>query len=74
MDTGVLDIPTDFATFDDYWQPFLRGTGPAPAYVAALDPDRQNLLRARLERRLPRDGDGRIPLRARAWSVRGVSP
>ena len=73
VETGALEIPTDFTTFDDYWVPFLRGTGPAPAYVASLGPDQRDLLRARLERRLPAGSDGRISLRARAWAVRGVS-
>jgi SAM-dependent methyltransferase len=71
--TGALEIPTVFTTFDDYWVPFLRGTGPAPAYVAALHPDQRNVLRARLERRLQTGSDGRISLRARAWAVRGLS-
>ena len=74
VETGALEIPTEFASFDDYWVPFLRGTGPAPAFVAALDADRREALRVRLERRLPAARDGRIPLRARAWAVRGVSP
>jgi SAM-dependent methyltransferase len=73
VETHALDIPTDFTTFDDYWMPFLRGTGPAPAYVASLDPRNRELLRARLERRLRARSDGRIPLRARAWAVRGTS-
>ena len=73
VETSALQIPTDFTTFDDYWLPFLRGTGPAASYVAALDPEQRDLLRGRLERRLRADGDGRISLRARAWAVRGVS-
>ena len=39
VETRALEIPTDFPTFADYWMPFLRGTGPAPSYVASLDPD-----------------------------------
>ena len=74
VETRALEIPTDFTTFDDYWMPFLRGTGPAPGYVASLDPIGRDLLRGRLERRLQTGSDGRIPLRARAWAVRGVSP
>jgi SAM-dependent methyltransferase len=74
VETHALEIPTDFTTFDDYWMPFLHGTGPAPGYVASLDPDQRDLLRGRLERRLQTGSDGRIPLRARAWAVRGVSP
>jgi len=73
VETHAFEIPTDFTTFDDYWTPFLRGTGPAPSYVASLDPDRRELLREQLERRLPAPKDGRIPLRARAWTIRGVS-
>ena len=73
VETGALEIPTDFTTFDDYWLPFLRGTGPAPAFVASLDPAHREPLRERLARRLRRRGDGRISLRARAWAVRGVS-
>jgi hypothetical protein len=43
------------------------------AFVAALDPDRRELLKERLERRLSTGSDGRIRLRARAWAVRGVT-
>ena len=73
VETGLLEIPTDFADFDDYWTPFLRGTGPAPSYVASLDPPGRELLRERLRRRLHRGSDKRIGLRARAWAVRGLS-
>lgn len=72
VDTRPLEIPTLFATFDDYWTPFLRGTGPAPSYVASLDPAGRETLRARLRRRLHAGHDGRMDLRARAWAVRGV--
>ena len=73
VETSPLEIPTDFATFDDYWTPFLRGTGPAPSYVASLNPRSREALRERLRRRLHGAGDGRIRLRARAWGARGVS-
>jgi SAM-dependent methyltransferase len=69
VETGTLEIATDFADFDDYWRPFLGGTGPAPAYVASLDPARREALRMRLERRL--GADRPIRLRARAWAIRG---
>src|SRR5262245_56322769 len=32
-----LEIELSFASFDDYWSPFLGGVGPAGAHVAALD-------------------------------------
>jgi len=73
VDTGAVEIETRFAGFDDYWEPFLRGTGPAPAFVASLEPQARDELRERLRRRLRPGADGGIHLRARAWSVRGVS-
>ena len=63
VETDLLDISTDFANFDDYWTPFLRGTGPAPSYVVSLDPPSRELLRERLRRRLHPGSDGRIHLR-----------
>ena len=73
VSTGAVAIETRFAGFDDYWEPFLRGTGPAPAFVASLEPPARDELRERLRRRLRPGADGAIHLRARAWSVRGIS-
>jgi SAM-dependent methyltransferase len=67
-----IDIPTAFASFDDYWRPFLGGTGPAPSYVASLDADRRAILARRLEEMLRPGPDGTIALTARAWAVRGT--
>jgi SAM-dependent methyltransferase len=71
VQTGVLEVSTNFADFDDFWRPFLGGSGPAPAYVATLASDQRERLRAALERRLPRGADGRIRLQARAVVARG---
>jgi len=73
VETVELNIPTVFATFEDYWTPFLRGTGPAPSYVASLDLPKREQLRDALRQRLYAESDGRIHLRARAWAVRGVT-
>jgi len=67
-----LEIPTEFASFDDSWRPLLGGTGPAPSYVASLDADRRTRLARRLELALPRGPGGTIALNARAWAVRGT--
>jgi hypothetical protein len=67
-----IEAPTVFATFDDYWRPLLGGTGPAPSYVASLDPDRRAVLARKLEETLRRGLDGLIALTARAWAVRGT--
>jgi SAM-dependent methyltransferase len=69
--TGI-DIETPFASFDDYWQPFLGGQGPAPAYAMALDETERARLRDRIRERIALRADGSISLIARAWAVRAV--
>jgi SAM-dependent methyltransferase len=69
----ALSLPTVFASFDDYWEPFLGRTGPAPSYVASLPSDRRGRLREALRERLTPGGDGCIALEARAWAVRGAA-
>lgn len=66
----AIDIPTIFESFDDYWEPFLGGQGPAPAYAMALDESRRARLRETLRERLPLRADGSIALTGRAWAVR----
>jgi len=65
-------IATEFASFGDYWQPFLGGTGPAPTYVASLDADRRSTLARELEQVLPTTPGGAIVLDARAWAIKGT--
>jgi SAM-dependent methyltransferase len=67
----AIEITTIFPAFDDYWQPFLGGTGPAPSYVSSLDNGRRAALARRLDETLPRTSAGAIVLTARAWAVRG---
>jgi hypothetical protein len=69
----ALSLPTAFASFDDYWEPFLGRTGPAPSYVASLAGGRRERLREALRERLAPGVDGRIVLEARAWAVRGAA-
>jgi len=66
-----IEIPTEFASFEEYWRSFLGGTGPAPSYVASLDTEHRSRLARKLEEALPRASDGTIALAARAWAVRG---
>jgi SAM-dependent methyltransferase len=69
-----LTVPLRFTSFADLWEPFLGGTGPAPAYVTALDDAGRDHLRDTLRARLPALPDGSIALWARAWAVRGRMP
>lgn len=70
-----LTIEQRFASFDDFWRPFLGGQGPAGGYVASLTPPARNALQARLRQRFF-DGqpDGPFALEARAWAVKGYVP
>lgn len=74
VEVRPIDVPTTFAGFDDLWQPFLSGTGPAPAYAASLTEPARNALRDRLRASIADDADGPIRLHARAWAVRGRRP
>lgn len=71
-ETAPIDVATDFASFDDYWSPFLGGQGPAPAYVMALPEDARTRLRERMRARMPIASDGSLRLTARAWAIRGA--
>ncbi len=71
IETRALDIPTEFAGFDDYWLPFLGGQGPAPGHVMSLSEEGRGALRERLRSVLPVQPDGSISLVARAWAVGG---
>jgi SAM-dependent methyltransferase len=69
----AVQVPTVFRDFDDYWEPFLGGQGPAPGYLASVTAGQRDTLRERLQARLPVEADGSIALTARAWAVRGVA-
>ena len=72
VETG-LTIETRFASFDDFWAPFLEKQGPAGAFTALLATAERDALRMRLRKRLLGEGpDKPIVLQARAWVVRGT--
>jgi SAM-dependent methyltransferase len=66
-----LDIDTVFKNFDDYWDPFLGGQGPAPTYLSSLSAYRRDQLKTNLQRKLPVAADGSIKLVARAIAIQG---
>jgi len=72
--TSALDITTPFTDFDDYWSPFLGGTGSAPKYCMSIDEGLRNTIRDAVREKLPTGPEGEILLAARAWAVRGRVP
>ena len=71
VQTHAIDVPMAFRDFDDYWNPFLGGQGPAPGYAMSLSEEHRGALRDRIRATLPIASDGSISLIARAWAVRG---
>ena len=71
VEGGLLEVPMSFASFDDYWTPFLAGVGSAGDFVRVLGPADREALRAELRGRL---GDGPIEMTSTARWVRGVVP
>jgi len=66
---SVLTVAIDFPTFEDWWQPFTLGVGPAGVYVASLDAAG----RARLEADLRSEyGDGPFTIHAGALTATGT--
>lgn len=63
---AVLTVAARYASFDDWWEPYTLGVGPAGAYLASLDDGRRAELRDLCARRLP---DGPIEVTAAAWAA-----
>jgi SAM-dependent methyltransferase len=72
VETGSLEVAEEHESFDDYWEPFTAGVGPAGAYCVALAEDARAALREECRRRLGEPA-GRFRLGARASAVRGLA-
>ena len=69
VEETALPVRVEHETFEEWWEPFELGVGPAGAYLAKLDPAQQEEMRERARRRVP---DAPFALDARAWSARGI--
>lgn len=70
VEGGAIVVEADYPDFDDLWEPFTAGVGPAGAYTASLDDGRRAALEAEYRRRLSLP-DGAFRLGARAWYAVG---
>lgn len=68
VEQGVLSVSVEHPTFEDWWEPFLLGVGPAGDHVASLDAAGRTRLADRCRRNLP---PAPFVLHARAWVARG---
>jgi hypothetical protein len=68
VDETELQVTRSFDGFDDWWEPYTHGVGPAGSYVSGLDEAGRAALRERCRSMLP---DGPFPMTAVAWAARG---
>lgn len=69
IEAAVLSADLEHTSFEEWWEPFTRGVGPAGEYVAGLDPGRQAELRERCRALLPA---APFVVTALAWAARGL--
>ena len=62
----TLTVRVRHATFEQWWEPFTLGVGPAGAYVTALNEERRRALRERCRQLLPASP---FEVSATAWAV-----
>ena len=68
VETGLW-VSVEHPTFEDWWEPYTLGVGPAGDYVARLDEEARARLRELCRERLP---EPPFEVRARAWAARGL--
>lgn len=67
VEDGSLTVSLH-TSFDDWWEPFTFGVGPAGVYLRGLPADRQAALREHCRAAFPADG----VTTATAWAARGI--
>jgi SAM-dependent methyltransferase len=68
IEPTTLAVRVEHATFEEWWEPFTFGVGPAGTYVAGLPAGECDRLRERCRSLLPAPP---FTVTARAWAVRG---
>lgn len=70
VEETVLTVSVEHPTFEEWWEPFTLGVGPAGAHVASIDGDQQAGLREECRSMLP---PAPFVVQARAWAARGTA-
>ncbi len=68
IEDATLTADLAHTTFEEWWEPYTRGVGPAGSYLAGLTADRRSALRERCRALLP---DAPFVVTAVAWACRG---
>jgi SAM-dependent methyltransferase len=66
----TLQASVQFASFEEWWEPFTLGVGPAGAYAQTLDEPSRDRLRTRCRHLLPSPP---FTVNTSAWAARGVA-
>jgi hypothetical protein len=66
-----LAVSVEHPSFEEWWEPFTLGVGPAGSYTRSLDADAREELRKVALAGLPA---APFVVTARAWAARGVAP
>lgn len=69
VESAELSVTVTHPDFDEWWEPYTLGVGPAGDYVASLDADARGVLREECRAGFPADGP--FDVTAVAWAVRG---
>ncbi len=69
IEAGAISIDVEHASFDEWWEPYTLGVGPAGTHVARLDEAQRAALRDRCRDLLP---DAPFTIHACAWAARGI--
>jgi len=67
IEPSVLTVRVPYPTFEDWWEPYTFGVGPAGDYVAQLDDAGRDAIRSRCAQLLP---PAPFEVTASAWAVR----
>jgi SAM-dependent methyltransferase len=70
VEERLLTVEVEHGSFDEWWEPFTLGVGPAGAYVQGLAEDARDRLRERCRELHP---DAPFAVSASAWAARGVA-
>ena len=68
IEQAELAVTVTSPTFEDWWEPYTLGVGPAGAQLIALDPERRRLVHDRCRALL---GSGPVHTTATAWAAKG---
>jgi SAM-dependent methyltransferase len=66
LEPSKLAVRSTYADFAEWWEPYTLGVGPAGGYVAGLDEQRREQLKAHCATLLPK---GPFDIEASAWTV-----